>query len=95
MEEAKEVRIICVSRGSELPTRIEALLRTARSQVYFEPNMDRVLERFEDTAFDVLVISSAAFNARRIDGGDLIEVITAKSPQTAERLFHIYPDRCG
>ena len=50
--------------------------------VVFEPSIDRVLERFERDSFDVLVISSAAFKAGRIDGIELVEVISAKSPST-------------
>jgi DNA-binding NtrC family response regulator len=81
-KEIDHTRIICVTRGVELPERIKSALGQREVEVAFEPNMDRVLERFEGEQFDVLVISSAAFKAGRIDGGELIEVITAKSPQT-------------
>lgn len=87
----KNPQIICVCRGSELPERIRTVLDASDPEVVFEPSMDRVLERFEDTVFDILVISSAAFNEGRIDGGDLIEVITAKSPQT--QILFIADDR--
>ena len=82
MKRTQKIRIICVSKGAELPQRIEAALRPAKARVMFEPNMDRVLKRFEKEPFDVLVISSAAFRRGRIDGGELIEVVTAKSPRT-------------
>ncbi|MBN1557837.1 MAG: sigma-54-dependent Fis family transcriptional regulator [Lentisphaerae bacterium] len=78
----QRLRIICVSRGPELPQRIKAVLRPRRPDVTFEPDMDRVLERFEEEQFDILVMSSAAVKGGRIDGVDLIEVITAKSPRT-------------
>jgi DNA-binding NtrC family response regulator len=87
----KRIQIICVCKGGELPQRIHTVLEPSNPEVVFEPNMDRVLERFEDAAFDILVISSAAFNAGRIDGGDLIEVVTAKSPQT--QILFIADDR--
>jgi len=79
---SKPIRVICVSRGAELPRRIESVLGDGRARVAFEPSMDRVLARFEEQPFDVLIISSAAFKAGRIDGGELIEVVTAKSPRT-------------
>ena len=88
---AKKIKIICVCKGSELPQRIRTVLGPSKPEVVFEPSMDRVLERFEDKVFDVLVISSAAFNAGRIDGGYLIEVIAAKSPQT--QILFIADDR--
>jgi DNA-binding NtrC family response regulator len=75
-------RVMCVSRGSELPARVRNVLAPREASVRFEPDMDRVLERFEQETFDLLVLSSAVFHGGRIDGGDLIEVIRAKSPRT-------------
>lgn len=91
MKSSNHIRIICVSQGPELPRRIESVLAPEKPHVVFEPSMDRVLERFEKETFDVLVISSAAFKAGHINGGELIEVITAKSPQT--QILFIADDR--
>ena len=81
MPKSRITRIICVSKGAELPRRIQAVVGP-KARVVFEPDMDRVLERFEREAFDILVLSSAVFRAGRIDGAELIEVVTAKSPRT-------------
>ena len=80
--EAKPIKIICVSRGAEIPDRIKNILGSEEVDIMREASLDRVLERFEFETFDILVISSAAFKAGRIDGIELVEVVTAKSPTT-------------
>jgi len=86
-----DIRIICVSKGGELPRRIRSVLGSDELTVISEPNMDRVLERFEEDLFDMLVITSAAFKGGRMDGEELIEVVTAKSSQT--QILFIADDR--
>jgi DNA-binding NtrC family response regulator len=76
------IRVICVTQGGELPNRIRALFHTHDAEVVFEPSIDRVLERFEHDSYDVLIISSAAFKAGKIDGIELVEVISVQSPST-------------
>ena len=49
-----------------------------------------MLGRFEAQTFDILVITGAAARAGEIDGIDLLEIISAKSPST-QILFLIYP----
>lgn len=78
----KSIRIICVTLGPELPRRLKTLDVLSGGTVVFEPDMDRVLERFEREAFDVLLLSSAAFKAERAAGLELIEVVAARSSIT-------------
>ena len=82
MNKSQEFKVICVSKGTELQKRIQSVFLPAEVMVASEPSMDRVLERFEEEFFDVLLVSSAAFRGGHMDGEELIEVVTAKSPQT-------------
>jgi DNA-binding NtrC family response regulator len=75
-------KIICVTRGTEIGDRIRSILGDRDVNLVHEKTLDRVLERFESETFDILVISSAAFRAGKIDGIELVEIISAKSPTT-------------
>ena len=76
------IRIMAVEKKADLAERLTRLLIKDPVEVYRESDIDRVLERFESEAYDVLVVTSAAFRAGRIDGIELLEVIAAKSPVT-------------
>jgi len=76
------VRIICVTKTSELRERLRRLFPTDASQVDYEPNLDRVLERFEETVYDILLISSVAVREGEIDGVEMLDVVSARSPGT-------------
>lgn len=82
IKRARKISIICATRGPELPNRIKNLFNENQTSVIFEPSLDKVLERFETANFDILIISSASSRTGTIDGIDLIEVITEKSPAT-------------
>jgi len=76
-------KIICATKTNELRSRILQLFPNRdQTQVDLEPNLDRVLERFEKTSYDVLLITSVAVRAGEIDGIELLDVITARSPET-------------
>ena len=76
------MRIICVTKTAELRDRIRKLFSGQTSQADFEPNLDRVLERFETTAYDILLITSVAIREGEIDGLELLDVVRARSPGT-------------
>jgi len=71
-----------VEKKTDLVERLTRLLAGDNIEVHRESNIDRVLERFESEAYDILVITSAAFKAGRSDGIELLEVIAANSPTT-------------
>ena len=76
------MKIICVAKTTELRDRIRKLLSEQTSQADFEPNLDRVLERFETTSYDVLLITSVAIREGEVDGLELLDVVKARSPGT-------------
>ena len=76
------MRIICVTKTPELRERLRRLFPTEASQVDHEPSLDRTLERFEDTAYDILLISSVAIRAGEVDGVEMLDVVSARSPGT-------------
>jgi len=80
--EMKDIKIIAVDKGFGLYERLKAIFVDREAMIYRESIMDRVLERFESDSFDVLLITSSAFKAGRIDGVELLEVIAANSPMT-------------
>jgi len=74
--------IIVVARDAEVARTIDRLFPEGSVQVSRESSIDRVLERLESASYDVLLITSTAFKAGEIDGVELLEVISAKSPAT-------------
>jgi len=82
MPRMDDVNIITVTKGVELADRIKGLFPERDIQVTRESSLDRVLERFENGSYDVLLVTSDAFKAGEIDGIELLEVIAEKSPVT-------------
>jgi len=78
----RSARLILVTRDVQLVQQIEGLFPTGAVQVTREPSIDRVVERFESQAYDILIVTSAAVKAGEIDGVELLEVIGAQSPNT-------------
>lgn len=78
----KKNKIITVERGNVLTQRLKAIFTRSEAVINRVPTMDHVLECFESEVFDVLILSSDTFQAGRIDGIELLDVITANSPMT-------------
>lgn len=74
--------IICVDRDSSIESRLKYIFADKDIFVLRESSIDRVLERFEHQTFDVLIITSATAKSGKLDGIELLEVISAKSPAT-------------
>lgn len=87
----QNLNVIAVSRSVSIARRIERLFPKGRVYVTWEPNLDRVLGRFEKETFDVVVITSVAIKQEAIGGIELLEVITVKSPVT-QILFLVESD---
>lgn len=75
-------RIMAVEKKADIAERLTGLLSKDHIEVHRESSIDRVIERFESEAYDVLVVTSAAFRAGRTDGIELLEIIAANSPGT-------------
>ena len=78
----EKTRIIAVDKKAELAERLACLFAGDDTEVRRESSLDRVLERFESEPYDVLVVTTDAFRAGKIDGIELLEVISANAPMT-------------
>ncbi len=87
---SKTIRIIAVDKTMQLAQRLAELFAKDDVDVFRESGIDRVLEKFESEPYDVLIVTSATFKAREIDGIELLEVIAANSPMT-QILFLVEP----
>jgi DNA-binding NtrC family response regulator len=76
------IRIMAVEKKAHLADRLTHLFAKDPIEVHRESSIDRVIERFESEAYDVLVITSAAFKVGQTDGIELVEVIATNSPVT-------------
>ncbi|MFW9799865.1 MAG: hypothetical protein ACFFD9_05480, partial [Candidatus Thorarchaeota archaeon] len=85
---------MAVDTSTDLASRLINLLGKDAVDVCRETTIDRVLERFESEPYDVLVVTSPAFEAGEMDGIELLEVIAAKSPAT-QVLFLVEPRDIG
>jgi DNA-binding NtrC family response regulator len=74
--------IIVVEKSGDLTLRLKDLFPEGRFRVTHEPDLDRVLERFEQTKFSILLITGTAFQSGEIAGVELLDVIATKSPAT-------------
>lgn len=88
--QSEPVNLLCVDPGREIFRQLKDVLPADNPVVQLEPNIGRVLERFEQQTFDVLVLSSAALRSNHGVGIELLEVVSAKSPAT-QILFLIHP----
>ena len=76
------IKIIAVSKDAALSKRISRLWSKRKALVVWEPDLGRVMARFERESFDVLLVTSAAFRQGRVNGIELLDVIGAKSMST-------------
>ena len=83
-------RLVIVAKSAELVRRLEQLFSGDRIEVSWDSNIDRVVERFESEVYDVVLVTGAALKDGHIDGTELLEVITARSPST-QVLFLVEP----
>lgn len=90
----KKIRIIAVDTSTDLAGRLKGLFDEKKVDVHRESSIDRVLKKFEAKSYDVLIVTSAAFKAGKMDGMELLEVIAAKSPVT-QVLFLAEPGDIG
>jgi len=76
------IKIIAVDKSVDLSNRLKAIFEVSNVEIFREPSLDRVLERFERESFDVLIVTTSSFKAGQVDGIELLEVIAYNSPMT-------------
>jgi len=86
----EKIRIIAVDVSAGLAGRLKDLYADKQVEVYSESGLDGVLEKFESKPYDILIVTSAAFEEGQTDGIHLLEAITANSPMT-QMLFLVEP----
>jgi len=82
--------IACVDRTPQICSRIQNIFAELRVKIVFEKNLDRILERFEQQHFDVLILSSDAVRSGENERMEGLEIISANSPGT-QILFLVWP----
>ena len=88
----KNLNIICVAKTPDLTRRLRTLFPNRTVKVNLQKSIDKVVECFEQEAYDVLILSSAALASGDKDAIDLLELISAKCPGT-QVLFLVEPNR--
>jgi DNA-binding NtrC family response regulator len=76
------LKMIVVERENNLTKRLSMIFKTSKSSIHRVASMDHVLDRFESESFDILILTSSIFNAGKIDGLELLDVIAVNSPIT-------------
>lgn len=82
--------IIVVERRLGIASRLRRQFSNKGVTVDREADADNVLERFEDGAYDVVVITSAAVKSSHVGGKELFAAMQARSPQS-QVLFLVEP----
>ena len=78
----EDLNIICVLQQPDLALRLPGIFPDRRVRVTLEKSIDKIVERFEQQAYDVFIFSSAAEVSEDKDSIELLELITSKCPAT-------------
>lgn len=79
---AAKFRIIVVTENSDVLRRIKPLVRDDGADVYWEKDLDSLLDLFQEETFDLIIITSDTFLAHKVDGEQMLELLREKSPVT-------------
>lgn len=90
MAAIKERHIMVVEKRPGIAKRLERQFADRPVTVASERDVDTILDRFEDTAYDVVIVTSAAIQSGRVEGKELFEAISGKSPKS-QVLFLVDP----
>lgn len=95
MSEARDkISILCVDKGSECAQQVTRVLAQQNPHVDTVPSFDRVLERFEQQQYDLLIVSSDVSGTGGMRAMDVLEVISDKSSLT-QTIFLVEPRHIG
>ena len=78
----EQIKVICISAEESLAGRLQKALDGRDVRVLRERHLDRVIERFEEDTYDIVVLTSSAFRGGDIEGAELLEVVLTQSPAT-------------
>lgn len=75
------MRVLLNCRDRELAERVQKAI-PPEARFTWETDLDRLISRFEQDSFDVLIITAGATQSGKADGLELLEVISSQSPVT-------------
>ena len=75
--EGKAKKILCVDRSDSVYHQAKSIFLKEKAEIVLEKRIDRVLDRFEEETFDVLIFSSSAGQTGNITSKELLEIISA------------------
>ena len=81
------IKFLCVDKGTTLAGQVKSVFDDDQIAMAYEKNLDAVVDRFERDWFDLMLFSSAVARNHHADALDLIQLISAKCPQTRILLF--------
>lgn len=85
-----EIKILVVSQRPAIAHRISSLFDGEQIDLRWESRIDRVLDLFERSTYDILLITDAIIQDGRIESIEVLEILSAKCPVT-QILFLVDP----
>ena len=76
------INVICISTEVSLVPRLQTALERREARVLREAHLDRLVERFEEDTYDIVVLTSSAFSGTEIEGAEILEIVLTQSPST-------------
>ena len=87
---AKVKTILCVDRSDAVYDQIKKIFHKEKVEIVLEKRLDRVVDRFEEKTFDVLIFSSSAGRTGNITSRELLEIISENCTVT-QIIFLVNP----
>jgi DNA-binding NtrC family response regulator len=81
------ISILCVDKGKLLAAQFKEVFDEDQVSIAFERSLETVVDRFEKERFDLMLFSGSMARNQQSDALDILELISAKCPQTQILLF--------
>ena len=88
-DKPSKIRIICVDNGKILADQVKAVFNEDQVSIAYGRSLDTVVDRFERDSFDLMLFSSSIARNHQKDALGVLELISAKCPQTQILLFAV------
>lgn len=84
---AAPIKILCVDNGKLIADQVKSVFDEDQISMAYEKDLDAVVDRFERDSFDLMLLSGAVARKQQSDALGLLELISAKCPQTQILIF--------
>jgi DNA-binding NtrC family response regulator len=81
------ISILCVDKGKLLADQVKEVFDEDQVAIAFERSLETVVDRFEKERFDLMLFSGSMARNQQSGALDILELISAKCPQTQILLF--------